>query len=395
MDSYDVIIVGSGPAGTSTALHLLHRNPAWASRILILEKEHHPRLKLCGGGLTEWGEQPLRELGLRVPVPHVEVREARFTYDGISFSYWGKPVIRVTRRDEFDDWLCRLVKEKGVRVNEGEAVVDVRLEKDGVRVTTTRGEYCAEALVGADGSKGLVRRKLGLKDERHIARLLEVLTPEDPNRVREFVDARANFDFTPLASGMQGYYWDFPSWVRGRAFMNRGVYDSRADADAPRAALKTILAEQMARRQRTMDAELHGHPIHWFDPRAPLSRPRAILVGDAAGSDPLFGEGIGYALAYGRVAARAIERAFATGDFSFRNYRRCVLFDWVGRDLSLRWLTAGIVYRLRRRPRAARLAARIVSWVISLVLWANRGKRHAAPPRPFQGDTARADAVSK
>ncbi|MBI3360315.1 MAG: FAD-dependent monooxygenase [Chloroflexi bacterium] len=282
MDSYDVIIVGSGPAGTSTALHLLHRNPAWAARILILEKARHPRPKICGGALTEWGERPLRDLGLRVTVPHVEVREARFTFGGLSFSYWGKPVIRVTRRDEFDDWLCRLVKEKGVRVNEGEAVVDVRLEKDGVRVTTTRGEYCAEALVGADGSKGLVRRKLGLKDERRIARLLEVLTPEDPNRAREFVDARANFDFTPLASGMQGYYWDFPSWVRGRAFMNRGVYDSRADADALRAALKTILAEQMARWQRAMDAaELHGHPIHWFDPRAPLSPLRPLRLGGA------------------------------------------------------------------------------------------------------------------
>lgn len=79
----------------------------------------------------------------------------------------------------------------------------------------------------------------------------------------------------------------------------------------------------MAARGRSLvAAELQGHPIRWFDPCAPLGRPYAILVGDAAGVDPLFGEGIGCALMYGQEAARAIERAFASGDFSFRGYRR-------------------------------------------------------------------------
>jgi menaquinone-9 beta-reductase len=377
---WDVIIVGSGPAGSSTALHLLRQNPDWAARILLLEKEHHPRPKLCGGGLTEWGERPLRDLGLRLPVPQVEVREARIGYGDVCFSIRRRPVFRVVRRDEFDEWLCGCVKQRGVTVREGEAVTEVRPGPDGVSVTTTAGEYQAKVLVGADGSKSLVRRRLGLAgraqagDPPKVARLLEVLTPEDAATTREFVEGSAVFDFTPLASGVQGYYWDFPSLIRGRAFMNRGVYDSRAAPAAPRAALKPVLAGQLARRGRSLDSvELKGHPIHWFDPRGAFARPHALLVGDAAGADPLFGEGIGYALHYGRVAARAIERAFTTGDFSFRSYRRQILLDWLGRDLALRWLGAALAYRLMRGPRRARLAARLLQAALPLLPWANQG----------------------
>ena len=97
MESYDLLIIGSGPAGSSTALHLLQRDPRWATRILMLEKERHPRPKLCGGGLTEWGEQPLRDLGLELAVPHIAIREARFRHKRSEFSVWGEPVFRVTR----------------------------------------------------------------------------------------------------------------------------------------------------------------------------------------------------------------------------------------------------------------------------------------------------------
>ena len=54
---FDVIIVGSGPAGTSTALHLCRLRPELAGRILLLDRAVHPREKLCGGGITHYGER--------------------------------------------------------------------------------------------------------------------------------------------------------------------------------------------------------------------------------------------------------------------------------------------------------------------------------------------------
>ena len=41
----DILIVGSGPAGTSTALHLVKSDPSWAGRIVIVDKAVHPRDK--------------------------------------------------------------------------------------------------------------------------------------------------------------------------------------------------------------------------------------------------------------------------------------------------------------------------------------------------------------
>ena len=49
--------------------------------------------------------------------------------------------------------------------------------------------------------------------------------------------------------------------------------------------------------------------MRWFEPALPVSIPRVLLVGDAAGSDALFGEGISIALGYGYHAAQAIQYA--------------------------------------------------------------------------------------
>ncbi len=66
----EIIIVGSGPAGCSTALHLVAQSAGWRHRILVLEAKRHPRRKLCGGGLTVFGLQALKGLGLELPDEH-------------------------------------------------------------------------------------------------------------------------------------------------------------------------------------------------------------------------------------------------------------------------------------------------------------------------------------
>lgn len=352
-EAWDVIIVGAGPAGCSTALHLVQRDPVWAGRILVLEKAHHPRPKLCGGGLTNYGEAVLRDLGLQLAVPHVALRKAYIRFQDLSWTLWGDPVFRVTRRDAFDAWLAGEVRARGVTLHEGEAVTDVERRADGITVVTSTATYQARVLVAADGSKGIVRRRLGIEDGSRVARLLEILTPEDPTRWPEFGLGHpsdgpyAVFDYSPILDHVQGYYWDFPCYVQGQAHMNRGVYDARVHTDAPRAALKEAFQAMLARRHIALEAhELMGHPIRWFNPRAVFSLPRVLFVGDAAGADPLMGEGIAYALAYGQIAAGAIADAFARADFSFGDYRQRILAHPLGRSLRRRALIANLVYRI-------------------------------------------------
>ena len=75
--SFDVAIVGGGPAGSSTALHLVRAMGVSGARVVVLDRAVHPRDKPCGGALSAWGVDALRRIGVDIMVPHVVVRGVR------------------------------------------------------------------------------------------------------------------------------------------------------------------------------------------------------------------------------------------------------------------------------------------------------------------------------
>jgi flavin-dependent dehydrogenase len=351
--STDVIIVGAGPAGVSTALHLLQHDPEWVQRVLVLEKAAHPRPKLCGGGVTRYGLSILQGLGidLPLPLPQTEVENVFLRYKSRRIHVRGKPQFVVYQRAAFDALLTEKARQRGIRIHENEAVIDFSPAGDGVNITTQERTYQAKIVVGADGSKGIFRQRLhNRRPPKRVARLLEVHNPatgEDPL----FTQKKALFDFTPTRQGLQGYLWDFPSWGGQRPLFNRGIYDSRAAPTRPRPKLSQLLDTALAARGvDPTERQLRGHPIHWFSPWNQFAAPHILLVGDAAGVEPLFGEGIGPALGYGEIAAQAIQQAFASQHFSFDDYRPQVLQSPLGHYLLIRWLSAWIAYRFSGKP---------------------------------------------
>jgi flavin-dependent dehydrogenase len=72
-----------------------------------------------------------------------------------------------------------------------------------------------------------------------------------------------------------------------------------------------------------------------------------LLAGDAAGVDPLFGEGIPFALGFGRVAAQAVADAFARNDFTLDSYRARIARDPLLRQLPIRYRAARLLYGAR------------------------------------------------
>jgi flavin-dependent dehydrogenase len=97
---HGVLIIGGGPSGLSSALHLARDFPHLTPRILILEKARYPRLKLCAGGLTLDAEVILERLGLDVnEIPHVDAENIHFDFkargrDEFSFSGFRRRVLR-------------------------------------------------------------------------------------------------------------------------------------------------------------------------------------------------------------------------------------------------------------------------------------------------------------
>lgn len=379
--TYDIIIIGAGPAGLSTALHLAKIAPHLAARTLVLEKARHPRSKLCAGGLTVDAESILEELGLDVnEVPHVWAESVHLEFEGRGLEL--RPLkgqaLRIIRRDEFDNWLALKARGQGIEIRENMRVTQLHPEEGWVRVETDGGEFQARMVVGADGSNGVIRHCILPQDPLRSARLLEVLVSPVPDS-RHKTDS-AYIDFFCVPNGIAGYSWDFPTQLKGVAKRCWGIFDNNLLAGSQRAALRSQLDEEMQRHGSNLtESELKGHPIRWFSPFAQFSVPGVLLAGDAAGSDPLLGEGISLALGYGKLAARTIRLADQRNDLSFRDYRRRILRSSLGQTLTLRFFFALILYTLHWRW-FQRMAwhflhplVKLVGWVL-LIHWGKRLK---------------------
>jgi flavin-dependent dehydrogenase len=96
------------------------------------------------------------------------------------------------------------------------------------------------------------------------------------------------------------------------------------------------------------------------------------------------GEGISFALGYGRVAAEAIADAFARQEFSFATYRDRLLADPLFKQLDRRTRLAHLAYHAYH-PAIIRLGWRIARWVVSHTRWGNPDYQPVDPP-PWRGN---------
>lgn len=376
----DIVIIGGGPSGLSTALHLHRIAPHLSTRILILEKEQYPRPKLCAGGLTVDAEVLIERLGLDLnEVPHVFADNVHLDFEskGLNVRMAKRHALRIIRRDEFDNWLAKKAESRGIEIREGVTVRKILPQTDRVIIETDQGTFHAQIVVGADGSNGVTRRSIFPNDPVYTARVLEVITsPHRPTgtspNFSEIGGGRegvAFFEFSPVPDNIAGYIWDFPTQIKGQPMRCWGIYDTNLLSDGKRPPLKEPLAEEMKRFGFDLsEHELKGHPIRWFSPGNHMSVPRVLLVGDAVGADPIFGEGISIALGYGKLAAQEIHESIQRSEFSFRRFKRRVVRSALGQALIMRWLISYIIYPIKWRWFQI-LLWRIMKPVVLLVAW--------------------------
>lgn len=341
MERRPVVIVGSGPAGSATALYLHAIAPDLARDILILEKAQHPRPKVCAGGLVPHSLACLAELGVALDVPPVPVHRSRVAVPGRVVHYEGRDICHVVRRDEFDAVLVATCRARGIEVREGTRVTAVGRDGSLVRVETDRGTYVTPVVVAADGSGSIVRRHLLPDAPEKMGRAVMCDVPVARAAWDGFAADRYDFTFTAVPNGLRGYAWAFPCRIHGAPHVNVGVYSVNAARSHLRVA--PALAAELE-RCGAPQTSVKAFPIRWYAPGMPLAGPNFVLVGDAAGVDPLMGEGISFAFEYGRRAAAAIAAALVTGDLSFRSYAAAVESSWFGKKLRRLELITRLFY---------------------------------------------------
>lgn len=328
------MIVGGGPAGAATAIALARLDPALARRTLLLDRAAFPRDKTCAGGLIPHTLTLLRELGLELTVPSVRVDHARVDVAGERIDIDSPGCCWVIRRREFDAMLLAAARAHGVEVQESVKLVGARRDGDGMLLDTDQGPVRARAVVGADGSGSLVRRTLVSAAEGWVARAVMCDVPIAAGDA----PARFEFDFRAVVDGLSGYAWSFPCLIEGRPHWNVGVYSLARRGEGER------LARLLDERAQDPEAPRKAHPIRLYGRRLPIAAPRVLLVGDAAGVDPLLGEGISFALQFGLVAARTLAQGFAADDLRFAGYERAVRRSAMGRKLRRLGFAARVLY---------------------------------------------------
>jgi len=337
MTSVDVLVIGAGPAGAAVAARLVQHG---IRDLLVIDRYGFPREKPCGGGLTGHADEALAALDLVLDVPRTPAPEARVRFGGFTRTVrMGRPV-NVIRREEFDASLVAQVRRKGVEVIEGEGAEEIAVEADRVVVTTSRGRaITAKVVVGADGAASIVRRHLtgNAKALPHRLFKAELTVPAGtwPSDVMLY-------DFTPMLRGVRGYLWVFP--VPGDR-VNVGIMHYPAFRVGGPALVDCLATGLSEIGVELPPRSAHGWPVWGYAPGTPVSAPRLLTLGDAAGIDGLTGEGIAVAMEQAQITGDTIARGLATADLRFAGYRRDLRRAVVGRELALdRWL-ARLLYQ--------------------------------------------------
>ena len=340
-ETYDVIVVGGGPAGSATASFLAKAG----RRVLLFERAAFPRFHV-GESLLPSTLPILDRLGVHAAIVergfqvkhgatfHDQESDLEHTFYFLKDKPWPSYSYQVPRA-EFDALLLEHAKKLGVDVRQPASVESVAFDPDGVSVTaeshgqptTARGRF----LVDASGRAGLLSTKIGQRERvpnlgkvalfAHFRGAWRAPAPDEGN-IRIYVFENGWFWWIPLAGDRTSV---------GCVMHARTVREWDGTPEA--------LYGEMIRRCRRVAGQLRGaeqvteiHSEANFAYRnAPVVGDRFLAVGDAiAFVDPIFSGGVHIAMQSGELAARAIDRALADGRFAARRFAAYERRVWGG-----------------------------------------------------------------
>src|SRR6266576_7059562 len=162
MESYDVAIIGCGPAGATAA----YRLSSAGANVLVLVKATFPRDKPCGGGVSGRAARQLPFSITPVVEDVVDRMECGLRYRRHVVRRARAPLAYMTQRRRLDHFLLQKAAEVGAEVREGE--------------TADARELDARIVIGADGGNGASAKQLGLAENVVHGVALEATSPHAP-----------------------------------------------------------------------------------------------------------------------------------------------------------------------------------------------------------------------
>lgn len=320
-ENFDVIVIGAGPSGSSTAYNIKKFYPA--ASVLLLDKAVFPRYKPCGGGVSPDVQNYLdihfdEAINCRVEKAALLFNQQKIITD---CAMW------MVRREQFDDFLVKKAVERGVTLKTNCLVNDINNDV----VKTSLGDFVAKIIVLAEGSSGKLLKKINIKTNNNLAAALEY------EHMQTHDDAELQIDFN---QNKTGYAWVFPKSDGLSIGVGRFAQTKKIESESglPAQLKKYLQTNTVSEIDKT---KWHGHPVQLYRKKQKLVYHNLILVGEIAGSvDPLTAEGIRPSIKSGFLAAKAIATALSKNNLRFlRDYNKTFHRE-IGRDYRYARITA-------------------------------------------------------
>ncbi len=322
MDSYDIAIIGAGPAGATCALAL--RNAGL--RVALLDKSIFPRDKVCGDAIPAramrvLGEvSPASALRLAALSHKTTIRACKvIAPNGKPFTYAFTTPGYCARRLDFDAFLLQeALANAKMDFLTGAAVESIAHKADHWEITTATQTLHARFIIGCDGANGVTARQLAgfQMDPQHHCAAVRAYYAGVADLQPDTMEIHLLDDWLP------GYFWIFPLNAHecnvGFGMLSHDIAQRKI---ALRPALTEIIAQTPALRTRFAQAQLRGKVQGFGLPLGSrwvtMSGDGFVLCGDAASLiDPATGEGIGNAMWSAQIAAKWVIEAFQRQNFS-------------------------------------------------------------------------------
>jgi menaquinone-9 beta-reductase len=329
MTRAEVIVVGGGPAGLTAATSILDADPSLKGRVLVLEKARYPREKYCAGAIGGRGDTILARLGIRPDVPSVPIDGISLRVADFERSVRVDRIGRVVRRIELDEGIAKLARARGVEIVEDAKVESVSVTSEGASLETSAGRFEARVVVGCDGVGSVVRKAIGVGPGKLRAQVLELDTEEiAADRPRAMI----HFDASDRS--LPGYTWDFPTVVGGKELVCRGIYHLKVGDEV------IDLGGKLGERLKQMGLDIDRYKNKRFAERGveiaeTFAKGPLMLAGEAAGIDPVTGEGIAQAIEYGAIVGPHVA-AVLRGETRVDTWTDRVRSSRLGLDLRIR-----------------------------------------------------------